>query len=103
MSEQTDDFVLTGLLKCSEEKIRQEFRETFSTLAYKLQPVHSFLLRLLSKNFYQINEYPCRQFFDLYNELIDIHFAKLTDGISEEGLFDAQEILNQIIDKIRAD
>lgn len=76
MSEQTGDFVLTGLLKCSEEKIRQEFGATFSTLAKELQPVHSYLLKLLSDNFYQINEYPCRQFFDLFNELIDIHFAR---------------------------
>jgi hypothetical protein len=34
------------------------------------------MLNLLSKNFSEISGYPCRQFFDLFNELIDVHFLR---------------------------
>lgn len=58
--------VMSGLLYCSEEKIRQEFQITLLRLAKSLavdgetNSVHGFLLKLLSKNFHKISQYPCR-------------------------------------------
>ena len=57
----------------------------------------------MSKNFHKISLYPCRQFFDLFNELIDYYFVKVTLGSEESDLFDPEQLLSQIIDKIRAD
>lgn len=62
-----------------------------------------FQLKLLSNNFHKINAYPCRQFFDLFNELIDFYFLKATLGTEEKELFDPERLLSQIIDKIRSD
>jgi hypothetical protein len=59
-----------------------------------------FLLKLLSKNF---SKYPCRQFFELFNSLIDLHFIKVTLGSEEKDLFNPEQLLGQIIDKIRSD
>lgn len=65
--------------------------------------MHGFLLKLLSKNFHEISQHPCRQFFDLFNELTDMHFRKQQEGVAEKDLFDAEDLLGKIIDKIRAD
>lgn len=62
-----------------------------------------FLLKLLSKNFYKISDHFCRQFFELFNDLIDLHFIKVELGTADMSLFNAEQLLGQIIDKIRAD
>ena len=85
--------------------IKREFREVFSTLSnvLSLRGFKSFeneSLRILSKNFRLISEYPCTAFFDLFNELIDMHF---TSQEQDSGVFDAESLLSNIIDKIRAD
>ena len=62
-----DEFVLHGLLFCQEEKIREEFKQSFSCLAQKLvygtgdnQAPLFYLLKLLSNRFAMISEYPCK-------------------------------------------
>jgi hypothetical protein len=62
-----------------------------------------FFIRLLSKNFYKISDHFCRQFFELFNELIDLHFIQVELGSADMSIFDAEALLGQIIDKIRAD
>lgn len=99
---------MAGILYCSAEKIREDFKFTLLELAKQLQTTDSesalgFQLKLLSKNFHKISLYPCRQFFDLFNELIDYYFVKVTLGTEERDLFDPEQLLSQIIDKIRAD
>lgn len=99
---------MSGILYCSAEKIREDFRFTLLELAKQLQTLESesalgYQLKLLSKNFHKISLYPCRQFFDLFNELIDFYFVKVTLGTEESDLFDPEQLLSQIIDKIRAD
>lgn len=99
---------MSGLLYCTEENIRQNFQQTLLDVARNLTSLETetalgFLLKLLSKNFYQISDHFCRQFFELFNELIDLHFIKVELGTADINLFNAEALLGQIIDKIRAD
>lgn len=70
---QEQPLVMQGLLYCTEESIRIQFHSTLLRLAKSLaidgeqQSVHGSLLKTLSKNFTQISQYHCRQFFDLFN------------------------------------
>lgn len=96
---------------CPHERIREEFKNTFSCLAKKLTHASSdiiketpltFLLRLLSSKFNIISDYPCKQFFELFCEIIDFHFIlqKISDK-EAANVFDAELLLSQIIDKIK--
>jgi hypothetical protein len=73
-----DDFILAGLLFCSQEKVREEFKQSLSCLSLRLATSTKvreaplfYLLRLLSNKFSIISEYPCKQYFELFCELID--------------------------------
>jgi hypothetical protein len=108
MSEDIERLVMSGLLYCTEENIRQSFKTTLLDVARNLISVETesalgFFIRLLSKNFYKISDHFCRQFFELFNELIDLHFIKVELGSADMSIFDAEALLGQIIDKIRAD
>ena len=109
-----DEFVLTGLLYCSQERIREEFKQTLGCLARKvtlnsmpkdknLQPPMFYLLRLLSSNFSLISDYQCKQYFELFCDLIDLYFIMHTlVGSSENShIFDAESLLSTIIDYIK--
>lgn len=61
-----------------------------------------YLLKLMSSKFHLISEHPSKQFFHLFNVLIDLHYNRLSDQ-DDAQLFDAEQLLGQIIDKIRAD
>jgi len=73
----TADFVIVGILECPEEKIRMDFQNTFGALAKHFSTGDNsalvFLLGLLAKNFPNISDKPARQFFDLFDELIDLN------------------------------
>jgi len=76
----TSELILSGLLYSQEDKIREDFKATLSALClgFKAQsesqsPIE-FILPLMSHNFDKISEYPCKQYFALFNELIDYHF-----------------------------
>lgn len=75
-----DEFLLTGLLYCPYEAVREEFRASLSALCSKTRPTKSGVspldstLKLLSENFPLISKYPCSQYFDLFCELLDKHF-----------------------------
>ena len=106
-----------GLLYCPEQKIREDFKTTLSALCSKYPKIDQqhrpleFFLRIMSDNFKLIFDYPCRQFFDLYSELIDQHFLSQTIGgingdnnsIDSQKTFNPEHILCLIIDKIRSD
>ena len=96
---------MTGVLYSSEETINKNFREVFATLISIMNlkndnSLENKCIRILSKNFKRISEYPCTYFFDLFNELIDMHF---TTAQPNTDVFDAENLLSNIIDKIRAD
>jgi hypothetical protein len=60
------------------------------------------ILNLLSTNFSLISEYPCKQYFELFCELLDKHFleAKLSPkGVAD--VIDSEGLLSSVIDKIR--
>lgn len=107
-----DDFILCGLLYCPQEKIREEFKQSLSCLSSKLTsalnvreaPMY-FLLRLLSSNFSIISEYPCKQYFELFCELIDQYFLIQSLGINgsqpSTEVFNPETLLSLIIDKIK--
>jgi hypothetical protein len=83
-----DEFLLTGLLYCPYETVREEFKQTLSALCSsagpkmatdQLSPLHR-TLKLLSNNFSLISQYPCKQYFELFCELIDKHFLEAKVG-----------------------
>lgn len=63
------------------------------------------MIKVLSANFSQISDFPCVQFFELYNELIDLFYAKqaLSHKSEETQIFDPEVLLSYIIDKIRSE
>jgi hypothetical protein len=76
-----DDFILNGLLYCDYDKIREEFKQSLTSLAHKLmngaavkQTPLLYLLNLLSERFGLITKYHCKQYFELFCELIDHYF-----------------------------
>ena len=81
----TGDFILTGLLYSPVEKIRSTFRDAFVTLAKNTSKdcnAINYLISLCSVNFSKISDYPCRQFFSCFNEIVDTYFTR-TEGVSE--------------------
>jgi len=92
-----------GVLYCREEKVRQDFKAALSAIA-KQRVALSFMIKILSANFSKISDFPCVQFFELYNELIDLYYAKQAlSADSQEKIFDPEALLSFIIDKMRAD
>lgn len=105
----TEQLILAGLL-CSEEKVRQDFSKAFLNIAQDLNTQEcnplNFLLSLQARNFASISNRPSRQFFELFNELIDLKATR--DSLAGDGaansaaIYDPEDLLNQIIDKIKA-
>ena len=96
----SDDFILQGLLFCEQEKVRDEFKLSLGCLARKLkveQPPLLYLLKLLSDKFALISNYHCKQYFELFCELIDQYFT--VDHHQAE--FNPETLLGLIIDKIK--
>lgn len=102
-----DEFILTGLLYSNQEKIREEFKQSLSCLSLKLQnssekPPLFYMLRLLSSKFTIISEYPCKQYFELFCELIDQYFLIKSIGtVDATQVFNPETLLSLIIDKIK--
>lgn len=88
-----DEFLLTGLLYCPYETVREEFKQSFGALCRQGRGVDSsaqespldFVLGLLSQNFSLISEYPCKQYFELFCELLDKYFANTNPGPEGAG------------------
>jgi hypothetical protein len=107
-----EEFLLTGLLYCSYETVREDFRQTLSALCAtargpaqveQANPLAS-VLQLLSSNFSLISAYPSKQYFELFCELMD-RFVLLTNtgALSEaEGkVIDSEALLSAVISRIR--
>ena len=67
--------------------------------------VMDFFLGMLARNFGSISNRPSRQFFELFNKLIDLK-ARRDDlaGLAAEDsadIYNPEDLLNQIIDKIK--
>jgi hypothetical protein len=71
----SSDFLMHGVLYCKEEKIRQDFKTALAVVGRHSDAL-SFMIKILSAHFSQISDFPCVQFFELYNELIDLFYAK---------------------------
>ena len=75
----TEDFILNGILFCSEEKIRTDFQNTFAAICSNSSSAENnalvYLLGVLAKNFETISDKPARQYFELLNTLIDLNAA----------------------------
>ena len=102
------DLVLYGVLFSQEEKIREDFRTAFSVVSrnHKEGGCLSFLIKILSENFSKISDFPCVQFFELYNELIDLFYARQAFTQTDEknqNVFNPETVLSFIIDKIRSE
>ena len=109
-----EDLILSGLVFCPEEKIRQDFCSGLTALVKsidreKRQETQRYFMGILGSNFLEVAERPCSQYFDLFNELIDLQ--ALQDALVEDAEFfeaagdgaknyNPETLLNQIIDKI---
>lgn len=71
----SSDFLMHGVLYCKEEKIRQDFKTALAVVGRHSDAL-SFTIKILSAHFSQISDFPCVQFFELYNELIDLFYAE---------------------------
>lgn len=104
----SEEFLLSGLLYCPYESVREEFRGSLSALCKKrksttvesVEPL-AHTLKLLASNFSLISEYPCKQYFGLFCELLDKYFleAKLSGG--DAPAIDSESLLSAVIGRIR--
>jgi len=91
---------LTGLLS-QEEKVRIDFAGSLSVLARSLDQENNalyFLLGVLARNFASISNKPSRQFFDLFNKLIDLK-ARRDDFLGNaaddsSAIYNPEDLLN---------
>lgn len=106
-STNSDDFLMRGLLLCQQDKIREEFKVSLSLLSQKLlvgkelkEIPLTYLLRLLTSKFSLISKHPCRQYFELFCELID-HYFSYAASIKGTDVFNPESLLGLIIDQIK--
>lgn len=100
--ENPEEFVISGLLDCSHERIREDFKSSFGSLARRLTHISpdikqtplAFLLKLMSNNFEIISDYPCKQFFELFCEIIDLHFIVNKMSEKPSNVFNAEILLS---------
>jgi hypothetical protein len=55
----------------------------------------------MSKNFSLISEYHCKQYFELFCDLIDNYFDAISTARIEKTAFNPESLLALIIDKIK--
>ena len=86
----TEDLILAGLLS-SEEKVRVDFLSSLRVIAVNVDDGENsalnFNLGVLARNFAIISNKPSRQFFELFNVLIDL--KAMRDNILGEGVADS--------------
>lgn len=97
-----EEFVLTGLLYTPQEKVREEFKQSLACLSLYLaassevreRPMN-YLLRLLSNKFTIVSEYQCKQYFELFCDLIGQYFSQKSLGaLSDEEVFNPETLLS---------
>ena len=110
-----ETLILSGLLFCPYEKVRDEFRQSLSSISLKLsgsglnsknklkEDPLKYLLNLLSKNITKISAYHSKQYFDLFCSIIEYYFMMKQFGYAEEeeGGFNPEQLLSHMIDKIK--
>jgi hypothetical protein len=107
-----DELLLNGLLYCPYETVREEFRQSLSALCSKPRSAGApgqvgpleYILQLLSSNFSLISQYPCKQYFELFCELMDRYFLAAKAGPEDGGIasvIDSGALLSAVIDRIR--
>ena len=105
-----EEFLLTGLLYCPYETVREDFKQSLSALCSKDRNGQAgpnpldFTLQLLSSNFSLISEYPNKQYFELFCELLDKHYLEVKrakDGEVSAEVIDSEALLSAVIDRIR--
>ena len=92
-----------------EEKVRQDFKQSLGVLASALNKGGNgslnFFMGVLARNFNLISNKPSRQFFELFNKLIDLkaQMDALSGGDDDgQAIYNPEELLNQTIDKIKS-
>lgn len=108
----SEEFLLAGLLFCPYETVREEFKQSLGALCRKLPGKEdsttitplAYTLKLLGSNFSLISEYPCRQYFELFCELLDKYFleSKLGGALAAgDKVIDSEALLSAVIGRIR--
>jgi hypothetical protein len=80
--ESAERFILKGILFCKYQTIREYFKDSLSNICNQTlsksdhlseKPLF-FMIRILTQNFKLISQYPSRQYFHLYCDLLDSYF-----------------------------
>jgi hypothetical protein len=93
-----DDLIMSGILYSNQDSIKDDFQENllnlakFHTAVDQSESALGFMLRIQSSNFERTGEYPCKHFFALFNELIELHYTKQGNSLSTV-VFDAEKLL----------
>ena len=98
-----EQLILTGLFN-DEEKVRIDFENSLNVMSTNLQDEHNalnFLLAMLARNFSKVSNKPSRQFFELFNRLIDLKARRDDSSEEQSEVYNPEELLNQTIDKIK--
>ena len=87
--------------------MREEFKTSFRALCATSKPFESAgvsptnsTLKILSDNFKLVSEYPCRQYFALFCELLDEHFLASKAGAQNLLVIDSEALLSAVIGRI---
>lgn len=102
---EAEAFILAGLLFCPYESVREDFRQSLSALcaAKSQKSALSSILQLLARNFSLISSYPCKQYFELFCELLDKHVLASRTGLAaaaNEDVIDSEALLSAVIGRI---
>ena len=91
----TESLILLGLLS-DEDKVRSDFLQSLSVIATNLREKENnalyLLLGILANNFSIISNKPSRQFFELFNKMIDL--KAIRDNIMGDAADDSSDIYN---------
>jgi len=103
LGKDSKEFILSGLLYCQYDSVRESFRNSLSALcSYKPKSTSegaiplAFMIKILSENFTLISKYQCQQYFELLCELLD-QFYRNPASVS----LDSEKLLSAVIDSIR--
>ena len=100
-----DDFILSGLLFCPYDTVREEFSEALGAICRQkpknpaaVKPL-DYVIKLLVTNFGLISENPSQQYFALFCELLDQYFleSKLKSPGSAKNVVDPESLLSAVI------
>ena len=95
-----EELIMSGILYSQQDSIKDDFKQNLYKLArqhYSIDESETalgFLLRVQSNNFEKTSLYPCRHFFGLFNDLVDLYYLKASLSSQDHSvMFNAEKLL----------